>query len=104
MFGFACVAMSEGGSERGIDRLIAIEWDIIRGLVRELDGELSSADRVRIANSLAYHVNTLNKLLVRRDELPVLDEEPLLDVISRFPRRFKRALVGRVRRWRRSLS
>ena len=96
--------MSVGESERAIDKLIAIEWDIINDLGRQLDLAVSHADRVKISNSLAYHVNTLNKLLARRDEMPSVDEEPLVQVITRFPRRFKRVFIGWVRKWRRSRS
>jgi hypothetical protein len=96
--------MSEGESERAVDRLIAIEWDAIHDLERQLEGDLSHEDRVRISNSLAYHVNTLSKLLAGRDEVPAVDEEPLVSVIARFPRRLSRAVKRRLRRWRRSRS
>ena len=96
--------MSNEESESPLDKLIAIEWDIIHDLERQLHSDVSHVDMVRISNSLAYHVNTLNKLLVRRGEEPVLDKEPLVSVIAKFPKRFRKAIIGRMRKWRRNLS
>jgi len=96
------VKMSSVESESPLDKLIAIEWDIIHDLERQLHSDVSHADMVRISNSLAYHVNTLNKLLVRRGEEPAVDKEPLVSVIAKFPKKFSRAIVGRMRKWRKS--
>jgi len=94
--------MSKAEFESPLDKLIAIEWDIIHDLERQLHSDVSHADMVRISNSLAYHANTLNKLLARRGEEPTVDNEPLASVIAKFPRRVRKAVVGLVRKWRRS--
>ena len=98
-----CVKMSDGESESPLDKLIAIEWDIIRDLERQLHLDVSHVDMVRISNSLAYHVNTLNKLLVRRGEEPDVDKEPLVSVIAKFPKRFRKAIVRRMKKWRKTI-
>jgi len=96
--------MSDEESESPLDKLIAIEWDIIHDLERQLHSDVSHTDMVRISNSLAYHVNTLNKLLARRGEEPAVDKEPLVSVIAKFPRKFRKLIIGRMRKWRRNLS
>ena len=86
-------------SEEGpLDKLIAIEWDVIYDLQRQLDSDLSHAERVKLSNSLAYHVNTLNRLLAKKGGEGV-DEESLAEVIVGVHRRISRAVVGRIRRW-----
>jgi len=89
-------------SADSLEMLIAIEWDIIRELQGKLDSECSASEMAKISNALAYHVNTLNKLLARREE--PMDEEPLERVIVSFPRRFSRVVAGRIRRWIRGRS
>jgi len=68
--------MFNGESESPLDKLIAIEWDIIHDLERQLHSDVSHADMVRISNSLAYHGNTLNNLLARMGEEPTVGNEP----------------------------
>ena len=96
--------MSSEESESPLDKLIAIEWDIIHDLERQLHSDVSHADMVRISNFLAYHVNTLNKLLARRGEEPAVDKEPLVSVIAKFPRKFRKAIIGQMKKWRKNLS
>jgi hypothetical protein len=47
-----------------LDKLIAIEWETLRDLKRMLSNpELSTGEKTRVANALAYHASVLNKLL-----------------------------------------
>ena len=47
-----------------LDKLIAIEWGILRDLRKLLSSpELSTGEKTRVANALAYHASVLNKLL-----------------------------------------
>jgi hypothetical protein len=95
-----------------VDKLIEMEWDIIRDLRKMLqDPELSSVEKIRTANALAYHFSVLNKFLVQKGESPV-DDVSLGEFIrrtneGRFAHVEKRAAC-RVRvdfvRWQRRLS
>jgi len=87
-----------------LDALIRIEWDIIHDLRSQLaQQDLSISDRIKISNSLVYHVNALNRLLAQRGEKPA-DEETLGQLIAKLPKKFKDAIVGRIKRWNKKFS
>jgi len=87
------------------EELILMERDTISELQRMLtDPDLPFADRLRAANVLAYHMNTLNKMLTQNGAKEQFEEQNLGDyvrgleprVFSRFRRDF--------RVWKRTLS
>jgi hypothetical protein len=56
-----------------LDRLIAIEWEILRDMKKMISNpELSAGEKTRMANALAYHASVLNKLLTRKVRNPTL--------------------------------
>lgn len=87
--------------EDALDELIAIERDVIHDLRRQLlDPDLSREEMVRLSNSLAYHVNVLNKLLMRKGEKPLYGES-LGSLIVKLPMRISQDFMEQVRLWRR---
>jgi len=87
------------------EELILMEQETIRELQRMLnDPDLPFADRLRAANVLAYHMNTLNKMLTQNGAKEQFEEQNLGDyvrgveprIFSRFRRDF--------RVWKRTLS
>lgn len=91
------------GGRVSVDRLVAVEWDIIRCLREMLaKPELSVAEKVHISNSIAYHVACLNKLLVQKGLRPV-DDMSLGDFIRSVEPRFARQVRAAYRMWRRRL-
>jgi len=83
-----------------LDKLIAIEWDIIHGLLKLLATGRSSRDKVRCANALAHHVNCLNKLLIQRGESP-LDDENLGAILTKIPKKWRSIVLRDYEQWRR---
>lgn len=77
-----------------LDKLIAIEWDIIHGLLKLLATGRSSKDKVRCANALAHHVNCLNKLLIQRGESPLDDENLAAMILKVFQYQLLRFFKG----------
>ena len=66
-----------------LDKLIEQEWDFIEDLKKMLkDPTASPGDRIRAANSLAYHVSVLNKLRTQKGEEPRFNESTLGDYIK----------------------
>ena len=96
--------MPETSQADPLDVLIKIEWDIIHDLRRQLvQQDLSISDRIKISNSLVYHVNALNRLLVQKGEKPA-DEETLGQLIAKLPKKFRDAVVRRIKKWNEKLS
>jgi len=88
--------MSAHTSEKpaNLEKLIAIEWEILDDLKKLLvDPELSMAEKIRACNALAYHVSVLNKLLAQKGEGSEFDDATLGDFIrgveARIARRVK---------------
>jgi hypothetical protein len=74
---------SESEKTANLDKLIAIEWDILRDLKKMLrNPELSTGEKTRVANALAYHASVLNKLLSQKGESSQLNEATLGDFIK----------------------
>jgi hypothetical protein len=87
------------------EALILSEWATIKQLEKMLaDCELGVREKTGVANVLAFHVNTLNKLLCQRGEKEQFSEQNLGDYLScvepRIARRFRRDF----RTWQRTLS
>jgi len=60
------------------DKLINIEWDLINELKQILkQPNISVADKIKAANSIAYHTSVLNKLLSKATE-----EEPEEEAVT----------------------
>jgi len=86
-----------------LDKLIAVEWDMINELKELLREARYTRDKIRISNSLAYHVNCLNRLLIQKGETP-LNEETLGTLITRLPKKAQRRVLREFRIWKRKLS
>lgn len=70
-------------SKANLDKLIAVEWDIINDLKKMLQNpELSPAEKIRAANALGYHASVLNKLLAQKGESSQFNEQNLGDFIK----------------------
>jgi len=87
-----------------LDALIKIEWDIIHDLRSQLaQQDLSISDRIKVSNSLVYHVNALNRLLAKKGEKPA-NEETLGQIIAKLPKKFKDEIVRRIKKWNKKPS
>ena len=96
--------MSE--DQENVDKLIAMEWGLLADLKKMFnDPALSTLERIRAANALAYHAVVLNKLLVKKGEDSKFNEETLGDFIGQYANGNIRRLVRRdFRDWKRKLS
>lgn len=83
-----------------LDKLIQIEWDMIEELKTLLVKSKFTRDKVRISNSLAYHVNCLNKLLAQKGESP-LEDENLGSLLTKIPKKWQFLVLRDIKRWRR---
>jgi hypothetical protein len=68
------------------------------------DSELTIKEKTAVANVLAFHVNTLNKLLAQSGEKEQFDEQNLGDYIRNVEPRIARHIRRDFRRWKRALS
>lgn len=92
-------------NKTSLDRLIAVEWDIMRDLRKMLrDGGLSPGEKTRVANSLAYHASVLNKLLSQKCEDQQFNEKTLGDFIKDIEPKTARRVFRDVIFWTRRLS
>jgi hypothetical protein len=88
-----------------LDNLIAIEWDILRDLRKMLnDPELSTGEKTRVANALAYHASVLNKMLSQKGEDSQFNDATLGDFIRNVDARTSRLVRREFRVWKRRLS
>jgi hypothetical protein len=88
-----------------LDNLIATEWDILRDLRRMLrHPELSTGEKTRVANAIAYHASVLNKLLSQKGESLHFDDATLGDFIKDFDSKVRRCARRDFRVWKRRLS
>ena len=96
--------MSE--DQENVDKLIAMEWELLANLKKMFnDPALSTLERIRAANALAYHAVVLNKLLAKKGEDSQFNEETLGDFIGQYANGNIRRLVRRnFRDWKRKLS
>jgi hypothetical protein len=88
-----------------LDKLIAIEWGILRDLKRMLSNpELSTGEKTRVANALAYHASVLNKLLSQKGEDSQFNDATLGDFIRDVDARTFRLVRRDFKVWTRRLS
>jgi hypothetical protein len=88
-----------------LDRLIAMEWDILRDLRNMLRSpELSISERTRVANALAYHASVLNKLLGQKGMDSQFNDATLGDFIRNVDARMLRLVRRDFKVWTRKLS
>ena len=88
-----------------LDRLIAIEWNILRDLRKMLSNpELSIGEKTRVANALAYHASVLNKLLGQKGEDSKFNEATLGDFIKDVDSKMRRLVRRDFKVWTRRLS
>lgn len=93
--------------QENVDKLIAMEWELLADLRKMFnDPALSTLERIRAANALAYHAVALNKLLSKKGEESQFSEDTLGDFIGRqYANGKMRRLVRRdFRDWKRKLS
>jgi hypothetical protein len=87
------------------EELIDMEWETINELRKMLkDPDLTVVEKTHAANVLAYHTNTLNKMLSQKGEKDQFNDQNLgdylLGVEPRIVRRFRRDF----RTWKKTLS
>ncbi len=87
------------------EELILVEQEIINDLQKMLKNpDLTFIERLRAANVLAFHMNTLNRMLTQKGEKEAFEEETLGDYVRgvepRIANRFRRDF----RVWKRTLS
>ena len=87
--------------EKSLDKLIQVEWDTINELKQMLtDSSLSTYDKVRISNSLAFHAVALNKLLQNKGEKP-LEDENLGSMLAKLPKKWRLTVLRDFQKWKR---
>ena len=88
-----------------LDKLIAIEWEILRDLRKTLrNPELSTGEKTRVANALAYHASVLNKLLSQKGQDSQFNDATLGDFIKDVDSRMRRLVRRDFKVWTRRLS
>jgi hypothetical protein len=93
--------------QENVDKLIAMEWELLADLKKMFnDPALSTLERIRAANALAYHAVALNKLLARKGEDSQFNEDTLGDFVGQqYANGSMRRLVRRdFKDWKRKLS
>ena len=85
------------------EALIQTEWTTIKELQKMISNPtLNAKEKTGVANVLAFHVITLNKLLTQRGEKE-FDEQNLGEYISRVQPRIARHFRRDLRVWKRAL-
>ena len=69
-----------------------------------VDPELTVKEKINVASVLAFHANTLNKLLAQRGEEDGFDEQSLGDYVRRVEPRIFRRFRRDFRVWKKTLS
>ena len=88
-----------------LDKLIAIEWEILRDLRKLLSSpELSTGEKTRVANAIAYHASVLNKLLSQKGEDSQFNDATLGDFIRNVDPGMRRLVRRDFKVWKRRLS
>ena len=97
----------EGGKEEAtIDKLIAIEWDLLNDLKKMLNNQVAPNEKIRLANAVAYHAIVLNKLLAQKGQELQFNEDTLGDFIGKqyAEGKMRRMIRRDFRVWKRRLS
>jgi hypothetical protein len=85
--------------------LIFMEREIINELRKMLkDPDLTLTERLRTASVLAYHVNTLNKMVTQSGEKEPFEEQNLGDYVRGVEPRIATRFRREFRVWKRTLS
>ena len=91
---------ASGAGEHTVEEAVGILWMIIREAQRFMgDPLLSSEEKRRWAKTMADTIGVLNKLRDSLGEEP-LEDEDLGTLLTRFPKKMRRAVVREVRLWR----
>ena len=93
--------------EATIDKLIAIEWDLLNDLKKMLNNQtLTPSEKIRLANAVAYHAIVLNKLLAQKGQELQFNEDTLGDFIGKqyADGKMRRLVRREFRDWKRRLS
>ena len=70
-------------NQENAEDLIKTEREIMADLKKMFNDEaLSTSEKVRVANALAYHAVVLNKLQLKRNEDSQFDEDTLGDFVA----------------------
>jgi hypothetical protein len=87
------------------EALIKTEWTTIKQLEKMLtDPQLTIKEKTGVANVLAFHVNTLNRLLAKKGETQQFDELNLGDYVKGVEPRVARHFRRDFKAWKRTLS
>jgi hypothetical protein len=87
------------------EALIITEWTTIKQLEKMLvDPELTIKEKTSVANVLAFHVNTLNRLLAQKGEEEQFNEQNLGDYVKSVEPRIARHFRRDFRIWKKTLS
>jgi hypothetical protein len=87
------------------EALIQTEWATIKQLEKMLvNPELTFKEKTSAANVLAFHVNTLNRLLAQKGDQEQFNEQNLGDYIKSVDPRISRRIRRDFRIWKRRLS
>jgi hypothetical protein len=88
-----------------VEELISSEWTTIKQLEDMLrDPELTVKERTGVANVLAFHINTLDKLLIQTGQKEAFDEQNLGDFVRGVEPRIANRFRRDIRVWKRALS
>lgn len=84
-----------------LDKLIAIEWDIIEEVRRHLDqSDISVTEKAKLLNSLAFHTNALTRLLTRKEQQTTEEDEiTLAELIAKLPKKYRYRLMRQIKKW-----
>ena len=87
------------------EALLQSEWATIKQLERMLsDPELTVKEKTNVASVLAFHANTLNKLLSQNGQKDQFDEQNLGDYVRHVEPRIARCFRRDFKIWKRTLS
>lgn len=87
------------------EALIQGEWTTIKQLQKMLqDSDLTVREKTGVANVLAFHVNTLNRLLAQTNGTAQFNEQNLGDYLKNVEPRIARHFRRDLRVWKRALS
>jgi hypothetical protein len=88
-----------------VEELISSEWATVKQLEGMLrDPELTVKERTGVANVLAFHINTLDKLLLQTGQKEAFDEQNLGDFVKGVEPRIANRFRRDIRVWKRTLS
>jgi hypothetical protein len=93
-------------NEPTVDKLIAIEWDLLNDLKKMLSNATAQGEKIRLSNAVAYHAIVLNKLLAQKGQEQAFNEDTLGDFVGRHNAegRMRRAIRRDFRNWKKKLS